>query len=287
VRARFRDYTTTGRLVTPWAEDPEAAARHAQMKAQAQDGTSEWYAIDCTVEGISPASPNVESAVMTKKVIPNPPPPGNDGWNPDPGFPTDLKKWVDDSGLGKCWTTKDADGDGVPDDSDGDGLPDPINCLYRDDSWWGWGQPGFDCDDFADAMYAWLMNHLAPLYPDITIEIVWINGTGAGHALIRVCYGGLCYYIEPQTGAILVCHVDCSAAFVVGKLLGHNINYAPGSTSWEIGKPNCRPNSEPAPWHADPDRKQEIKDKLAPNEIEDYIWPGPGSPSEWCASLLF
>jgi hypothetical protein len=47
-------------------------------------------------------------------------------------------------------------------DNDGDG---DIHTLYVPDGSWPWSAPGFDCDDFADALAASLNRHLIPLDP--------------------------------------------------------------------------------------------------------------------------
>ena len=41
--------------------------------------------------------------------------------------------------------------------------------CYKDDSRWPWGKPGFDCDDYADAMRWFLWHHLSEQYPGVDV----------------------------------------------------------------------------------------------------------------------
>lgn len=243
VRDHFREFTTTGVLRTPIDEDPQAAANHVERLQEAEAGGSKEYTLlgDWEVKSLAVVS----TGLVTKKKIPNPPAP-NPGTPVPPGFPGDLKREWDDSDIDK--------------------MP------YKPDGW-PW-QPGFDCDDYADALAAWLKKHMLPNYPGMTIDIIWITWFGGGHAIVRVCYEGTCYYIDPQTGEILPCPTGCTVKDIIDwfNRIGYGIG-DPWLPGWEIKDPNERPLFEPGPWWEDEELRRQIERETG-HPWEDFVWNG-------------
>ncbi len=244
--AHFREYTTTGVLVTPFAEDAQAASNHIERLMQAQAWTSSEY----TLLGSwgTRSTSVVSNGLVTKKKIPNPPPPPP---TPDPGDPPSPS---------------------IPEEIQQEWWDSKLRNMTHESDGWPW-QPGFDCDDFADALAAWLQNHLVPNYPGMTVEIIWVTWYGNGHAIVRVCYNGTCYYIDPSSGLMMpVCDTPCTLQDVIDWLKEEGyIDGNPWFPGWDIKEPNERPWFEPGPWWTDPDACKKIEEETG-HPCDDFIW---------------
>lgn len=167
------------------------------MKQEAENNTSVHYAIDCLIADVQPPANAVVSRLMTSQPIHNPPPGECDLPELFPGFEDDVRRSLEESGLPSL---------SLP---DADGNPG----LFIKDPFFPWDQPGFDCDDYADAAAGWFHHHLEQMYPGMVIEIIGIAALpGGGHAILRVCYLGICVYIDPQTGHTYQCMTTCTVA---------------------------------------------------------------------------
>ncbi len=177
VMQRFRVYTTTGLLSISFTQEQEASWSHLDMAAQAADG--DGYSMDrAWIE---------DGSLLTQSLLGSP---GSTALPPvtppfeDPEVPDEI------------------------DDFDQD-LKDLIrDCPLKDIDW---RQdvppaPGFDCDDFAISMAAWL-RQLQQQYPDMQISLLlfWYDkddGTRGGHAVTIVRIDGYYYIIDAQTGDV-------------------------------------------------------------------------------------
>lgn len=242
VMQHFREYTTTGVLRTPTFEDPQAAAHHLERLQQAQSGQSTAYTLLGHWE-ITESTTVTSDGLVTKKKIPNPPAPGVDP-TPLPGIPGDIQDSWDDSGIYRMPYTPDG---------------------------WPW-EPGFDCDDYADALAAWLRHYLVPEYEGMTVEIIWITWFGGGHAIVRVCYNGACWYVDPQTGEILPCISSCTVRDIIEWFndVGYEIG-DPWFPGWYLKDPNERPWFEPNPWWHNPEYCDLIESHTG-HSCDDFIW---------------
>ena len=201
IYAAFKHYTITGELKTPLATDATAAAKHIELAinglfGEQVDGVLPETSFVLTEDGDFKSDSKLAAIASAAYVgdmatiapgtpIPSP---------AQPSIPECLRHFVDLARLGdRCVQ----------------------NCLFTDDvdpSWFLFfrtdeGKPGFDCDDFTDAMIAWLLHHLRGMYPDAeAFQLVhWYtdcNGTPAGHAVVYIKIGNYFYIIEPQTGKI-------------------------------------------------------------------------------------
>ncbi|MDG2424456.1 MAG: hypothetical protein P8M22_10800 [Phycisphaerales bacterium] len=75
------------------------------------------------------------------------------------------------------------------------------NC-YEDDSLNPWGQPGFDCDDYAEALRWYLWNNLSHVSPSMDVYLLALQYGRSGHAMTCVEYNGKYWFMGPQTGHI-------------------------------------------------------------------------------------
>jgi hypothetical protein len=155
--------------------------------------------------------------------------------------------------------------------------------------------PGFDCDDYAEAYWAWLMNHnLEQMFPGVKAESLWLYwrftwGVGkggkhgkAGHAVIVVTYNGYYYIIDPQTGQIYgpfpttVPYKDIDwLPFLDPTPDDPSDDTLPKRTPDSITPhdPRERPWTDPDPWHKDPDIRRHLEDNTG-HPADDYIWVG-------------
>jgi len=197
-----------------------------------------------------------------------------------------LLEWVKKSRLG--WGSPGSDRGCVP------------RCLYTKDTavdgwlWYDYFAPGFDCDDFSDAMLAWLLHHLRGMYPNMEGYNLWFewtdcNGNPLGHSVVYIKIGDYYYIIEPQTGEIKGPYPASSTpdprVFLTPCLGGDYDHNKP--VKWRLVPPNERPKPffEPPPWHTDPFMQKKLidcirrcyGDTINPN---DYIWDpnNPGTP---------
>ena len=294
IYAAFKHYTITGVLKTPFADDPGAATNHLVLAVAGLEGGADE---DLDVRATYLAAENGElisdariAAVGSAgyvgdmaTIAPGTPVPGP----AQPDIPECLRHFIDQSLLGdpcvaQCLYTKDVD---------------PSWFLFiRTDP----GTPGFDCDDFADALIAWLLHKLRGLYPDVeAYQLVhWFtdcNGTEVGHAVVYIKIGNYFYIIEPQTGKVsgpfpATGDPDPRTLLTPCGSPGGGIKYDPNKpVKWKLLPPNKRPDVEPAPWHTNPAMQQHLIDCIKqcfpgtnPNP-DDYIWD-PNNPGTPCTS---
>lgn len=292
VRQAFREYTITGNAQVSGSDDAEAALNFLELaQAGLKDETVGNVEVHATFLQISGDTLKTDARVTVvgggavgdrASIAPGTPLPAPTG----PGIPDCLRHWVDQSLLGNSCVA---------------------SCLYTSDvdpTWyilfWGTGTPGFDCDDFADALTAWLLHHLRGMYPDIEISPLWFwftdcNGTESGHGIVYVRIGDSYYLIEPQTGRIygpypVAGGPDPRPAVVPCGDSTPGIHYDPNKpVKWKLNPPNERPGSEPNPWWDNPAMKQKLIDCINqcfpgtnPNP-DDYIWD-PAKPGTPCTS---
>lgn len=126
------------------------------------------------------------------------------------------------------------------------------------------GTPGFDCDDFADAMGAAVSKDKEGVTAN-TVFVSWTskpdgNGLKKGkgkHLVTKISAGGKYWLMDGQTGAVSGPHDDgtpMDAEPVLDGPLG-NYDYEPGSVRTKQTERDLdyRPTSEPPPWHKNPD----------------------------------
>lgn len=293
VYAAFRHYTMTGELRTP-VTDANATLKHLVLAAAGLmgDEVDNTYVRTTFVQvaGNQVISDSMVVAVANAgyvgdmaTIVPGTPIPSP----AQPTVPECLRHFVDLSKLGsRC----------------------VVNCLYTKDidpSWFLFirtdpGTPGFDCDDFADALIAWLLHYLRGMFPDVeAYQLVhWYtdcNGTEAGHAVVYIKIGNYFYIIEPQTGKITgpfpsTDNPDPRTVLVPCGGTGPGVRYDPNKpVKWKLVPPNKRPSVEPAPWYTNPAMRQHLIDCINqcfpgtnPNP-DDYIWD-PNNPGTPCTS---
>jgi len=90
--------------------------------------------------------------------------------------------------------------------------------------------------------------------------------------VVRVCYNGVCWYVDPQTGGILECANACTVQDIIDWFndLGYGIG-DPWFPGWDIKNPNERPWNEPGPWWQNPDFCEEIE-RTTGHPCEEFIW---------------
>jgi hypothetical protein len=145
VKAAFRLYTESGVLSTPIEHDVVASDNHLQAVLNAVSQSGEFQ-----ITGeiwMTPESLNSEG--LSLRAIVNPPEPAPPATTPPPGPAKDVVKCLIDQSLIRCLSDK--------------GLywPD-IGSEERKS--WPPTQPDFDCDDFTQALLAWLRNRLKDDY---------------------------------------------------------------------------------------------------------------------------
>lgn len=251
VFAAFRHHSLTGELTTSLASP--ATIEHLNMIAQAMSGSTtvleceiiEYQFADGDVNVSVEGDALVSTVTSKKKIIPCPPGPGPT--NPDP-FRDILRDKMNESRL-------------------------PWSDCYQDDSWWPWGTPGFDCDDYAEAMRNYLRNKLIGDYPNIDVYYLWVTWWREGHAMVVVEIDGKFYLVDPQTGTLMGPYTTweqlvAAAWQIMSEQYGVEDPWFPDATKSRTP----RPWNEPGPWHTDPDRRQQIKDCLGIDDDTPYIW---------------
>lgn len=287
----FRQYTTTGELKTAVDQDAEATGNHLVLAVTGLAGTwADDVYVQASFVGVVENELRSDTRVVAvasagymgdMATIP----PGTPLPEPtQPSIPACLRHFVDLSRLGsecvaKCLYTKDID---------------PHWFMYHRNEP---GRPGFDCDDFADALLAWLLHHLRGIYPGVEgYQLIhWFtdcNGTMVGHVAVYIKIGAYFYLIEPQTGKItgpfpITDHPDPRTLHTPCGALGEGVHYDPARpVRWRLAPPNKRPEAEPAPWFTNPSMRQKLIDCINqcypgtnPNP-DDYTWDAddPGTP---------
>jgi hypothetical protein len=119
----------------------------------------------------------------------------------------------------------------------------------------GFFEPGFDCDDFADALGARISKG-KPGVTATTVRVTWKKGTGSKskgrHQVTKISAGGKYWILDGQVGGATGPHDDGTPMDAEPALTGPGGGYdrQPGSTRTEqsdrpLGE---RPWVEPAPW---------------------------------------
>lgn len=164
--------------------------------------------------------------------------------------------------------------------------------TYRKDGWW---TPGFDCDDYSEAFWAWLKHQQdAGVVPaDVDISTLWLywkyswgifHGTKhgkMGHAVIIVRYNGYYYIVDPQAGIVSGPYPESTSPKDID--WGPIFDPTPNDPSDDVFPPDNpdtikekhptdRPWNDPAPWHSNPDRRDDVEDETG-NPPDDYIYP--------------
>lgn len=179
-----------------------------------------------------------------------------------------------------CPVPPDGDGDGVPDIWEElwrkirDGVRDSglgFHDCYQSDSSWPWGKPGFDCDDYAEAMIHWLRHYLEQDYPGIDVYFLWVTWYGDGHAMVVIEENGVYFLVDPQTGQTLGPFSSwaemVAAAWDFMKVwYGVDDPWLPSAK-----KRTSRPWNEPSPWYDDPERLQEFIDCMGIADPAPYL----------------
>lgn len=289
----FEQYTITGVLKTSLDADEKAFAEHLTLAVSGNDGQAEATASFVEFDGEGLTSDLLVVSATTSytgdmaTIAPGTPVPTPSG----PDIPDCLLEWIRRSHLGYDWS-----------------LSNPAcvpKCLYQKDTNRECflffttcdAKPGFDCDDFADALLAWLLHHLRGMYPDMegyVLEHWYTNckGEEVGHAVVYIKIGDSFYIIEPQTGKIRGPYPATSnpdpRVLMDPCTNGGGGTYKPDKpVKWRLVPPNKRLHpDEPPPWHTDPAMRQHLIDCLQrcypnmPVNPDDYIWDplNPGTP---------
>ncbi|MEL7484316.1 MAG: hypothetical protein AAFN41_08165 [Planctomycetota bacterium] len=267
VRSQFKTYTTTG-LLTTSIGDTDAISNHLAIIYH-QNDTVQMNVTDIWVDGAQLATV------------------GN----------TDLLDWANQD-------------DKIPPlDCDGDAAGTPACVLkelieqmledsditritYQKDGWWS---PGFDCDDYTEAFWAWLKHRQdAGDFPaDADIKALWlwwyfswgINKDGtkhgvSGHAVVVIRQNGFYYIVDPMTGIVVgpypgdAPYEDIDWTPLLDPVPGTDEDETlPQYTPDDIDEkdPTDRPWNDPAPWHTDPDIKDDVEDETG-HDPDDFIY---------------
>ncbi len=125
--------------------------------------------------------------------------------------------------------------------------------------------PGFDCDDYADALARWLQRR----FSGATIQVIhtfWERPPGSGkkvgHVLILIKQGGYYWILDPQTGILLGPFTD-DTPIDVSPILDPGYGVPPGTPVKVKGPydPGYRGKGEPKPWWYDPDMRRHFEEK--------------------------
>lgn len=255
----FKHHSITGEVITPLMS--EEAIAHLLMISNAQ--TSITYEEDCDLYETMFAGPEeveisinsegqmvLVSSIATKKKF-SPCPDSNDGEIPDEWseFWRVLRGAVMYSKLvaTQCYISDDQDP----------------------------GRPGFDCDDFADAMINYLVYTLKDSYPGLTGYPLYLKWCWDGHTFSILEIDGVFWLIDPQTGAIKGPFDSWSAVVSAGWSLLIDEPYNadpywfqfPNSTK---GEPWIQ-FREPPRWYTDELRRQEVMDCLGILDATPYL----------------
>lgn len=253
VRARFVEYTTTGILETTLLRDGEAALlKHYELTLAANAGEEcDPIMLDSSIK-----AEGGDLSVSSMALIVTKCPPTGPGPNPGPEdvIPDELSKPVRDFPLRQR----------------------PIN-EYPDGSY-PWSKPGFDCDDWGDALAEYLRRMLKDRFPDLEIRQLWVHWYGDGHVITLVKIDGKWYAVDAQTGAMHGPFDSPEAAAELGawKIIHDEYGIRQWQEDWggsdTFRKPGERPWYEVNPWYFDPEMREKFRRDtgLDPN---DYIPP--------------
>jgi hypothetical protein len=145
---------------------------------------------------------------------------------------------------------------------------------YSDDEWfYGWNTIGFDCDDYADALAAYLKNKQdAGMLPaDMKIDALylwypsegWFSGKD-GHVVLLITIGDY-YFIAEAQSAPPTLHgpfpKNTPLKDIDWSPISEGINKTTKPYQIDVRKPTDRPWNDPAPWHESPQKRQQIQEK--------------------------
>lgn len=146
--------------------------------------------------------------------------------------------------------------------------------LYKNDKAGGifgsGADPGFDCDDFADAIGAFLVKDKeGASYSQVGCTFRGGNKKKGSHAITRIDAGGQYWLVDGQTGLTSGPHntdVPMDASSITeggygaqdGTTNTNQSTDAPNDRSWGRG---LFGNGEPDPWHTDPEERRRFEDK--------------------------
>lgn len=142
--------------------------------------------------------------------------------------------------------------------------------LYKEDG--KFIGPGFDCDDYAEAMAEWLRRK----YPNAELWTLGYFWFGDGHAVTVIRIDGYFYMIDPQTGVIsgpfaTTDEVHASVKKLMKDWYGVSPGWADPFERYRWRDPSARPELiEPGPWYTDPEIKEHFRNNM-PNPPEDYM----------------
>ncbi len=123
---------------------------------------------------------------------------------------------------------------------------------------------GFDCDDFADAIGAYLVKGKEEGVEYHRVLVTWTtkDGKSAGHLVTKVSFCGHYWLVDAQTGRMIGPFAD--ATEMDAQELVKDDYDVDGTkaidTEQDERKPNWRPEHEPPPWHEDEDQKKRFED---------------------------
>lgn len=251
---RFMEYTTTGVLALRAERDgKDVTNQHMEMIALAIATDDDCLEVtDYWVIAVSNTDYEVGSMLLTEKKKCKPPTPGP-GPQPEPeNIPDILKNPVRD-------------------------FPLRQHPYYEDDGSWPWSQPGFDCDDWADALAEYLRRILEGQVEDLEIWQFWVTWKGDGHVVTVVRINGKYYIVDGQTGMMRGPYDSLEdakdGAWDIMKD-GYDVDkddvWFPRITK---RKPGERPFVEPSPWYTDPDRRRDFEEDTG-LDPDDYTPPG-------------
>lgn len=283
IREQYKEYTLTGKLVTPFDGDHNALLTHLHAIADAGNGgefnLGGGFAI--TEDGVEStllvATLSAPDGTLTQPpdVTPEPPTPN----------PMDIGPLLPDLICRSNLPFR----PGTPPSPGGpERAPCPADDIPPNVPETPGSPPGFDCDDRADALGAWLVHHLRSLYPGITYRVVLLCPSplpdpcnGCCHATLMLVYANHTWHVDASTGIWYgpISYDSCQASLteaelkecVKAKVLDStrelfcnlepnpyngdfcNGEYPSGLPPWL--HPGQQPPGEPKPWHTDPERR--------------------------------
>ncbi|GAB4554369.1 MAG: hypothetical protein Tsb0013_16990 [Phycisphaerales bacterium] len=248
----FRHHTLTGELLTPMAST-SAVSRHLQLALLGE--VVEEAELECEpIYIVKAQAPEVRgemvanvfdesfSQVASKKK----PKPCNPTGPPPVTIPQPLRDAVRDSGLDE-------------------------DCWLADGGWW-FSDPGFDCDDFADAMAEWLKRQ----FPDAEIWNLYFSYATGGHAMTVIRIDGYFYLIDAQYGVIrgpfeTAQEVQEAAKKIMEDLYGVEFYWIDPYRRYRWVAPGWRPSlREPVRWWEDEDMLEHFCDCFG-KDPNDYM----------------
>lgn len=261
----FRHHSLTGELVTPIASQQQAALRHFLLQVLSPHQYSE---IDgdtedpCTDVYYVESSGLVVTTTMVSSTIdvysqPNPCPGAGGTYTPEvpelEAFKQALRDAIDDSGLTTLYDS---------------GFRIKDGRLF-------W--PGFDCDDYADAIAWWLEKEFGWYGSNFEVMQLWMRWPGTGHVVTVVRIGQHYFVIDVQTGTMRGPYSSMEDAVQAAWSIIDEF-YLPNAPRSRVvhREPGERPFIEPNPWYEDPDVVDRFRQSMPGRDPSDYAPPGWG-----------